>query len=267
MEASAQTKKNSERNYEKNLGGSWEKKHLRSLRISTGSSDLNAWLNGGYESGVITTLYGPAGSGKTNLCLVAASYVAKSKKVIFIDTEGGLSISRLRQLTSDYNSIKNIFLLKATSFSEQREAFNKLLDLIMENKDIGLIIVDSMVMLYRLELGQAKEKEKIQIINRSLARQMRILSEIARKRFIPILITDQVYSKFLSKEDFEAGKEKEVSMVGGDIMKYWSKCIIELQNLGRNKKKAILKKHRSLPEKEFVFSITNKGIKKSFRFF
>ncbi|UZE94238.1 MAG: DNA repair and recombination protein RadB [Candidatus Pacearchaeota archaeon] len=242
------------------------------MKISTGSHNLDEWLAGGYEKDIITTFYGPAGSGKTNLCLLAAaSIAAKGKKVVFIDTEGGFSVDRLKQLTSE-EIMKNIFLLKATNFSEQREAFNKLLDLIKE--DIGLIIVDSMVMLYRLELGQAnqeQDKEKIMIINRSLARQMRILSEIARKKQIPVLITDQVYSEFISRKDFEAGKPKPVSMVGGDIMKYWSKCIIELQNFGQNRKKAILRKHRSLPEKEFVFMITNKGLfgekRKFFKFF
>jgi len=242
------------------------------MKISTGSSYLDQWLEGGYERDIITTFYGPAGSGKTNLCLMAAANIAKEKKVIFIDTEGGFSVERLKQIISE-DIMKNIFLLKATNFSEQREAFNKLLDLIKE--DIGLIIVDSIVMLYRLELGQAnqeKDKEKIQLINKSLVRQMRILNEIARKKQIPILITDQVYSEFLSREDFEAGKPKPVSMVGGDIMKYWSKCIIELQNIGKNKKRAILRKHRSLPEKDIIFIITNKGIfaerkRKLFRFF
>ena len=35
-------------------------------RISTGSFDFNAWLEGGYERGVITMIAGPPASGKTN---------------------------------------------------------------------------------------------------------------------------------------------------------------------------------------------------------
>jgi len=50
-------------------------------------------------------------------------------------------------------------------------------------------------------------------------------------------------------------------MVGGDILKYWSKCLIELKN-DNGKRKAILKKHRSLPEKELSFQIFNEGIRK-----
>jgi DNA repair protein RadB len=232
-------------------------------KILTGSRELDSWLEGGYDRDIITTLYGPAGSGKTNLCLMAAVMQASlGKKVIFIDTEGGFSMERLAQLTTK-DVMKNVFLLKATNFYEQREAFGKLLNLV--NGSIGLIVVDSMVMLYRLEMSEAnqeKNQEKAKAINRSLARQMRILNELARKKSRPVLITDQVYGKFLSKEDFEAGKEKQVAMVGGDILKYWSKCIIEIQNLGRGRRKAVIRKHRSLPEKEIQFEIISSGIRK-----
>jgi hypothetical protein len=50
-------------------------------------------------------------------------------------------------------------------------------------------------------------------------------------------------------------------MVGGTILQYWSKCIIELQT-DRGKRKMILRKHRSLPEKEMEFEILSSGIRK-----
>ena len=69
-------------------------------KISAGSYDLNKWLFGGYDKDIITTIYGPAGSGKTNFCLLAAvSQAKKQKKVIYIDTEGGFSIDRVKQLS------------------------------------------------------------------------------------------------------------------------------------------------------------------------
>ena len=47
-------------------------------------------------------------------------------------------------------------------------------------------------------------------------------------------------------------------MVGGDILKYWSKCIIKLERY-ENDRKATLVKHRSLPENlNFFFKITKK---------
>jgi len=243
------------------------------MKISSGNRDMDEWLDGGYESDIITTLYGPAGSGKTNLCLLAAANVAKSgKKVLFIDTEGSFSVDRLRQISEE--SLKDIILLKATKFFEQVQIFNRLIGKISNN--IGLIIVDSMVMLYRLEVSIAKadnEENKYQILNMAIAKQLRILNEIARKKEIPVIITDQVYSDFLSNEkiselkdkgiDINEEKSKNVRMVGGDLLKYWSKCIIELQRVKDGKRKAILRKHRSIPEKYFNFQITNRGIEKS----
>jgi len=227
-------------------------------KISTGSYDLNKWLFGGYEEGVITMIAGPAGSGKTNFCILAACSQAKrGKKVIFVDTEGGFSSERVRQLVGEeYETVLgNIFLLEPTSFDEQKKCFIKLLEQI-KKEHVGLIVIDGMAMLYRLELGSERETKEI---NKEISHQMRMLAEISRKQKIPILITNQVYSEFLSEEEWQKGVKKEVKIVGGDLLKYWSKCIIELRNDG-GKRKACLLKHRSLPQKEMSFEIKNKGI-------
>jgi len=240
---------------------------MKTNKISAGSYDLNKFLYGGYERDIITTIYGPAGSGKTNFCLlVSVSQAKKGNKVIFIDTEGGFSVERVKQIVGENfeEILKNIILIKPVNFEEQKKAFSFLLKEIKTKGKIGLIVVDGMTMLYRLELGEAiqeGEKEKIKNINRELAKQLRILAEIARNKNIPVIATNQVYSEFLSEEEFKAGKKAGVRMVGGDILKYWSKCIIELKIEGK-RRKAILKKHRSLPEKTLNFEITNKGIKR-----
>ena len=236
-------------------------------KISAGSYDLNKFLFGGYEKDIITTIYGPPASGKTNLCLLASvSQAKKGNKVMYIDTEGGFSTDRVKQLAGEDHKdvLKNLFLLKPVSFDEQKKAFSSLLKEIKEKGKINLIIVDGMTMLYRLELAEAnkeKNENKVREINSELARQLRILAEISRIKNIPIIVTNQVYSEFLTDEEFRAGKERRVSMVGGDILKYWSKCLIELK-LDRGKRKIVLIKHRSLPEKELSFIITNEGIKK-----
>ena len=126
--------------------------------ISTGSKLLDTMLDGGYEKDVITTIYGPAGSGKTILCLLCSVDVARNgKKVVYVDSEGGFSLERFRQICSsisqDYKKIlDNIIFLRPTSFSEQKKSFEKLRDIV--NDRIGLIVVDTIAMLYRLELGK-----------------------------------------------------------------------------------------------------------------
>jgi len=237
---------------------------IKTEKISAGSFDLNKWLYGGYESGVITMIAGPPGSGKTNFVLLAAaSQAKKGKKVIFVDTEGGFSPERVKQIVGEnYEEVlHNILLLEPKNFDEQKKSFEELLKRV-KKEDIGLIVIDGMAMLYRLELGDAIKEikdNKVKLVNREMAGQMRTLAEIARKENIPVLITNQVYKGFQSEEDFKKGKEPETSIVGGDLFKYWSKCIIEIK-LEKGKRKAILLKHRSLPEKELIFEIKDKGV-------
>jgi DNA repair protein RadB len=238
---------------------------MKTEKISTGSYDLNTWLYGGYEKDIVTMIAGPPGCGKTNFVILAScSQAKKGNKVIFVDTEGGFSVERIKQITGAENSeivLKNIFLLKPTNFDEQKKDFLKLLNFV-KKEDIGLIVIDGMAMLYRLEIGEAhnmKDDEKIKEINREVAKQMRSLAEISRKQNIPVIITNQVYSEFLSDEDFKKGVERNTNIVGGDLFKYWSKCIIELKN-DNGKRRAILLKHRNMPQKEIGFLIKDEGI-------
>ncbi|MBU0466826.1 MAG: DNA repair and recombination protein RadB [Nanoarchaeota archaeon] len=225
------------------------------VKVSAGSYDLNKWLHGGYDSDIVTVLYGGPGTGKTNFCLLAAvSQAKKGKKIIFIDTEGGFSIERVKQLVGDKEDhkevLKNIFLLKPTSFDEQKKAFVELNKRLKDQ--IDLIVVDGMTILYRLDFADAREKneEAVQTINSELARQMKTLAEIARKKEIPVLVTNQIYRW-----------EDEDRMVGGDILKYWGKCLIEVVN-DKGRREVFLRKHRSLPEKSMTFQIYNGGIRK-----
>lgn len=242
-----------------------------SNKISTGSFDLNKWLYGGYERDIITMIAGSPGSGKTNFALLAAcSQAKKGNKVIFIDTEGGFSSERVKQIVGGENYeniLENILILHCTNFDEQKKAFIKLLGSLKKEQKIGAIVIDGMAMLYRLELGDAVksgEDERIKEINREVARQMRILAEISRKQNIPVIITNQVYSEFVSEDELKKQTERKTNIVGGDLFKYWSKCIIELKN-NSGRRKAILLKHRSLPEKELGFVIKNEGVfKKKF---
>ena len=117
------------------------------------------------------------------------------------------------------------------------------------NDHIGLIVVDSISMLYRLELGKSEE---VYEVNTALSRQIACLVEIARRKKIPVLVTTQVYSNFDHRDN--------IKMVGGDLLKYGSKCLIELQKLA-NGRVFTLRKHRSLPEgMECTFKIVQKGV-------
>ncbi len=219
-------------------------------KLDTGAEVIDQ-LIGGFETGVISTVYGAAGTGKTNVAMLAAISVAKKgKKVIFIDTEGGFSIERCKQICDDEKVMKNLEILKPTDFEEQKKIIREIRQ-VVEEKKIELVVVDSLTMLYRLD-----RPDNPQEINLELTKQLSILSSLARKKDIAILVTNQVYSEF--------DKRDEVNMVGGDILKYWSKCILKLEKIGWNLRKIQIIKHRSLPEgKSAFFEITDSGFKEA----
>lgn len=223
---------------------------IAQIMSTTGCEFLDK-LIGKLESDVVTTVYGPSGSGKTNTCMLVAAEVARKKgKVVYIDTEGGFSTERFKQITGDEFStiLGRILFIKPTSFAEQKKALEKLKEKV--TSDIKLVVMDTIAMLYRLELGKGDDVFEA---NRELGRQLSYLTEIARKLKIPVLITNQVYS------NIENGCG--VKMVGGDMMVYGSKCLIEIVKGHNSMRKAVLRKHRSMEEnKEINFKITQEGL-------
>lgn len=207
-------------------------------------------LGGGVEKGIITQFYGPPGIGKTNIALNLAVNCSKDdKKVIFVDTEGGLSIERVKQISgSEFQKVAgNIIIFEPTTFREQDEVLKRIENMLESEEEVELLILDSAVALYRLREGDLSQ------INQELGRQMGLLLRIARKHDIAVIITNHVYSSF---------EGEGIEPVGGTILKYRSKIMVELArgNLG-GERYAILKRHRSRPEGlRTSFRIVNRGL-------
>ena len=205
--------------------------------INSGNKDFDTYI-GGYRN-ELTIIYGPGASGKTMFAVIAAiGQLDKEKKVVFLDTENGFSIDRFMQLCGpNYLSyLDKLLVLKIPSFEEQCKRIDQLMNFV----DIDLIIVDSLGFYYRKEV-----KNNVKDVNRKLERQLMVLTEIARKG-IPIIITNQVYT------DPTNG---EIKMVGGDMVKKWARCLIELK---KDPRKIVLKRPE---EKTIHFEIVNDGIK------
>lgn len=222
-------------------------------KISSNSS-LDALLGGGFEKGVITQIFGPPSSGKSNITLALAVNVAKDgKKVIYIDTEGGISIDRIKQISGpDFQSVaNNIIVFEPTNFLEQNDNLKSIEVWLRKNhNDVDLLILDSAVALYRVDDMKSSK------LNKELGKQMGILSKIARKYDIAVVLTNQIYSAF----DDEGNND--VRAVGGTILQYWSKVILQLERGDElNKRVATLRRHRSIPEgNQAIFTITSRGI-------
>ncbi|MGC9310325.1 MAG: DNA repair and recombination protein RadB [Candidatus Aenigmatarchaeota archaeon] len=218
---------------------------METSRLPSGAKVIDELLGGGIEEGVVTNLYGPAGSGKTNLCLLFALSALKKGKVAYIDTENGFSVERFFQMGGTKEDLENVIYEKPSCLSEQEKAIQKL-----KKADVSLMVVDSFVALYRLALSD----ENATATNKCLAAQLAFLSNLSRAKKIPAIITNQVYSM----------NSNEIELSGRDVVKYWSKCLVELKRVDENRRLAILRKHRSLPEgKKVEFEITQTGIEKA----
>ncbi|MEM3237307.1 MAG: DNA repair and recombination protein RadB [Thermoplasmata archaeon] len=225
---------------------------MRIDRVSTGCDAFDQLLNGGIEKGHITEIFGEGGSGKTNICIeTAITESKKGNKVVYVDTEG-ISAERLYQILNNApeETLKNIYFFRSYSIEDQEEMMSKAISLIEEQKDISLIIVDSLTEFYRAELSNGTStKAKL-----FLSKELTNLSKISKKRNVAVLVTNQVYLDI---------NTKDIMPLGGYILNHIAKTIILLRKVGRGKREAILQKHRSIEEGRTVtLKITNIGFER-----
>ncbi|XP_054610905.1 DNA repair protein RAD51 homolog 4 [Dunckerocampus dactyliophorus] len=86
--------------------------------LSTGNPNLDALLDSGVYTGEITELAGGSGSGKSQVCFGVAVHIAHHlrQNVIYVDTTGGLSATRLLEMLQSETS----------SGEEQMEALQRI---------------------------------------------------------------------------------------------------------------------------------------------
>lgn len=215
------------------------------MRIPLSCNKFDRLLGGGIETGCVTLLYGEAGAGKTNVCLQAARQMASSgSKVAYIDTEG-LSYERLGQVfESREEDLKNLLVFQVHDMEEQTDRVEKISKL-AEMKAVSMVVIDSLTMFYRLRYEDSRARS-------DLIREIEMLQEIARKYDVAVVVTSQVYSNI---------NTGGVEFLGGHALKHNAKTILRLEKLDNGRRKAVVVKHRSLPEGRSVYyRITQTGI-------
>lgn len=218
-------------------------------RVSSGLTRLDKCIEGGFEKGIITEIYGEPGSGKTNLVLFASINSTKSGKVIFLDTEG-VSTERISQIADKDAILSNLKFFRITSYEEQLESVPKILNLVQSMSDVVLIVFDTITVHYRVERELRAELRKKH--SNSLITQIEMLNNLALSKDIPVILVNQVY---MDKST------SEVQPVGGSALSHIAKAIFKIQKLGSGRREMVVVKHRSLPEdRRCSFSITEKGI-------
>ena len=217
-------------------------------RIPTGSPDIDRLLNGGFEPGTITQVYGEPATGKSTLAIIFAVACLKSgKSVLFFDTEG-FSVERFSQVagTDAARLAENLYIYEPNDF-EQQGIMIAGTDTVLKTKYVGLIVVDSATALYRTDLSKGKDAMQ------KLTRQIVHLLGLGKRYRIPVVVTNQVYMDTASNA---------YMALGGTALEHISKAIIRLSREADGVRKATLTKHRSIPAGgSFHYIITGDGIR------
>lgn len=217
-------------------------------RLPVGVNCIDNVMGGGLEPKVITEIYGEGGSGKTNLSMQFTISALKSgKSVIYLDTEG-FSTERFLQMCGEDNEIaSNMMLYRIESLDDQELAIMKSAKMFEKNRKIGLMVIDSFTEYFRLEKS-ADYSSRIA----GFQKQLNMLSGIALRNGIPVLMTNQIYQNVESNQ---------LLPFGGFIIDHVMKAIFKLEKTGMGKRKMTVFKHRSIPEgNEGEFRIVDYGI-------
>lgn len=204
--------------------------------VPTGCGSLDKLLGGGLLFGDVSLVYGEAETGKTCLAIQCAVNAARlGCKTIFIDSDGTFSPRRLSQIAyHDLDEVSPLItLVKPSNFLEQALAIDRLDEYLTPT--VGLVVIDTVTSLYRVEIGE--EKEATFSLNRELGRQLACLAQIAKTRKVATLLTSQVRSVFL--EGFV-----ETEPVATRVLRFWSDTVLNFKPASqRSTLKAVLEKH------------------------
>lgn len=222
--------------------------------IPTGCETVDELLDGGFERGAVTQLYGPPAAGKTNLALSAAIETAvDGGTALYIDTEG-LSVDRFEQLASakaNGESVEDIasrvIITDAVDFEEQRQAVQDAAEF-AERAD--LVVLDSATGFYRLERDADDAGDTL----RAVAKQVTHLLSLARRHDLAVVITNQVYSD----PDSDSSRARPL---GGHTLTHWSGAVVRLERFRAGNRRATLEKHRAMAAGSTArFRITEHGL-------
>ena len=122
------------------------------LKISTGCAAFDGLLDGGFDEGLLFDIFGPAGSGKSQLCFTLCANCARKKEpVVFIDTSGTFRPERVTEIAGTANVLGDIQYYRAYSIQDQILALER-----VKNSNPRLVVIDSATALFSLIAPSAR---------------------------------------------------------------------------------------------------------------
>ncbi len=234
--------------------------------ITTGSSELNTILGGGFQTGKLTEVYGPFKSGKTALahtisvtCQLPVKSGGLDASVAYIDTENTFSKEKIKRIANRFGlnpkeTLSHIYHARIYSSDHQAQMIQKA-ETLCKTRGVRLIIVDSLMALMRTEyVGIGKLAVRQGVLNNMIHG----LSRIAETYNCAVLLTNQVATKMMGM--FSAN-----DAIGGNILAHGCHFRVMFKTKGFSsnsslKRRAVIVDAPDLPPNECEFFITSAGV-------
>ncbi|KAH9974048.1 Rad51-domain-containing protein [Lactifluus volemus] len=259
-----------------------QEKRKRVLIISTGSKSVDAILGGGIMSHIfsngsvfVTTppslVYGEYRTGKTQLSHTM-SVVAQ------LPPELGGAAGKVRTFRPDRiksiadrfgvdgdMALENILYARAFNSEHQMELLNECSQRFAEDKDFRLLVVDSIMALFRVDFsgrGELSERQQKVMLLQMLSKLSKISEEFNASLMllmndVAILITNQVQSDPGATMTFVAGGA--LKPIGGHILSHASATRIFLRKGRAEERVAKLVDSPDKPESEASYKLDDGG--------
>ena len=240
-------------------------KRSQIIQITTGSKELDKLLNGGFETGSITELFGEFRTGKSQLCHTIAVTCqlpidngGAEGKCLYIDTEGTFRPERLLAVAERFglqgnDVLDNVAYARAYNSDHQLTLLTQAAAMMSESR-YAVVVVDSATALYRTDYSGRGELSSRQM---HLAQFLRTLLRLADEFGVAVVVTNQVVAQMDGSAMFQADPKKPI---GGNIMAHASTTRISLRKGRGEQRVAKIYDSPCLPEGEATFAINADGV-------
>ena len=173
--------------------------------FTTGSSELDRILGGGFQTGKLTEVYGPFKSGKTALAHTLSVTIQLTPKkgglngsVAYVDTENTFSKEKIKRIARRFglkpdDVLSRIFHARIYSSDHQSQMIQKA-EALCKARGVLLIVIDSLMALLRAEfVGIGKLAPRQALLNNMIHG----LSRVAETYNCAVLLTNQVTTKMM----------------------------------------------------------------------
>ena len=211
--------------------------------ISTGLLGLDKLLGGGIVAGTITDIFGPGGSGKTQLAMQISLNSLQDGIVLYQDTTGGFRPERMLQLMKIRNLhpslLDNMIIARITNTAEQIQYVKKISELRPK-----LVVIENITDLFTFEYSRETSGLEKHV---RFMEYMHMLSLNAIKTKIPVIVTNIVRST----------NDQDVENLNRSISMFTHKKI-KLQKDGQICRAQVMPSFGK--KKEIIYKITETGL-------